>query len=166
METRLKVYSQTFGSFNIWQPLSLKEVSCIGLFEDHSSLEAIISRSIRNFQSGEPSTIKAELSSEKERRSYANAFIEMDSDDIDIDADLQGWLKKNICSASGSEAAPLFKAYEIAKFSDYILLQLRLWTEKATIIRRCKNCGQYFITERSTLIIASGFYPEKHKPVT
>ena len=87
METRLKVYSQTFGSFNIWQPLSLKEVSCIGLFEDHSSLEAIISRSIRNLQSGEPSAIKAELSSEKERRSYANAFIEMDSDDIDIDAD-------------------------------------------------------------------------------
>lgn len=151
METRLKVYSQTFGSFNTWQPLFIKEVSCVGQFEDHSSLEAIISRSIRKLQNGEPPTINVELSSEKERRDYADAFIVMDSDDIDIDADLQGRLKKNISSASGSEAAPLFKAYEIAKFSDYILLQLRLWTEKATIIRRCKNCGQYFITERSNI---------------
>ena len=45
----------------------------------------------------------------------------------------------------------MFKAYEISCFSDYILLQLRLMTEKAVVVKRCKNCGQYFITERTNI---------------
>lgn len=45
----------------------------------------------------------------------------------------------------------MFKAYEISCFSDYILLQLRLMTEKAVVVKRCKNCSQYFITERTNI---------------
>ena len=83
--------------------------------------------------------------------SYAAVLGELHSDGYDLDADSSRWLKKQITAIKKETSKPLFKAYEISSFTDYILLQLRYLTEQSAIIKRCKNCGQYFITERPNI---------------
>lgn len=156
MEARQRLFARVFGSTNTWQPLRVKEVSCIGSPEGHS-LKDILYQGIRerNRHPEERERIEEEMhrkeAAEMERQSYAEVMEEIQSDDVDIDADLTGWLRVQIEEAKKETSQPLFKAYEISSFSDYILLQLRLLTEHAVIVKRCKNCGQYFITERPNI---------------
>ena len=82
---------------------------------------------------------------------YASALMDLTSDHTELDGAISKWMKEQIQSIKKETSQPLFKAYEISSFFDYILLQLRLLTEKSVIIKRCKNCGQYFITERANI---------------
>ena len=88
---------------------------------------------------------------EQERQSFAKVLAELVSDDPDLDAEMTSWMNSQIDAAKHETSQPLFKAYEISCFPDYILLQLRLMTEKAVVVKRCKNCGQFFITERRNI---------------
>ena len=156
MPTRQRLFARVFGSTNLWQPLRIKEVSCIGSPEGQS-LRDIFYQGIweRVKHPEDRERIEREThrktADEMERQRYAQVMEEVQSDDVDIDDDLAGWLRTQIEEAKKETSQPLFKAYEISGFSDYILLQLRLMTERAVIVKRCKNCGQYFITERPNI---------------
>ena len=156
MPTRQRLYARIFGSSNLWQPLRVKEASCVGSPKDQS-LKDILYQGILELarhpeemeRVGEETRQKTAV--EIERQRYAAVMEEVYSDNIDIDADLANWLRVQIEEAKKETSQPLFKAYEISGFSDYILLQLRLLTEHAVIIKRCKNCLRYFITERPNI---------------
>ena len=160
MTERLRLFRQVFGETNAWQPLRLREYSCIGTPGGKGMRRIIEKGQWRLIQaavngSGDFEAIADETEKEKkaelERLSYAKVLIELSSDTEDLDADISRWMKKQITAIKKETSQPLFKAYEISSFTDYILLQLRLLTEKSAIIKRCKNCGQYFITERTNI---------------
>ena len=127
-DDRLTLFSNIFGSVNQWQPLTIKEVSCVGTPEDHT-IASILRRGQWNIldhlddMDGAFKNTKEQLASEIERQSYATVLKELTSDDDEIDADINRWLKKQRTKKETSQ--PLFKAYEISYFSDYVLLQLR-----------------------------------------
>ena len=155
-DTRMKLFSRVFGSVNQWQPLTINEVSCIGTPGRHTVVD-IINRGrweiLENPEEVDTVVEKTRKNAndERERLSYAKVLTELTSDEPSLDADISGWIEKQITAAKKETSQPMFKAYEISCFSDYILLQLRLLTEKSVIVKRCKNCGQYFITERSNI---------------
>ena len=156
MDARLKLFSRVFGSVNQWQPLAIREVSCVGV-PDKNTISDILRRGqwsiLDNLDKSDAiaEATRKSVSDEVERKEYADAMKELTSDNLDLDADMSRWLKKRISEIEKETSQPLFKAYEISCFSDYILLQLRLMTEKAVVMKRCKNCGQYFITERPNI---------------
>ena len=65
--------------------------------------------------------------------------------------DIAGWLAAKVDSAIHDDTPSWFRAYEITSFSDYLLLQVSLLTEKKVIIKRCKNCGRYFMPEKTSI---------------
>ncbi len=156
MDERLALFARVFGSVNQWQPLAVKEVSCIGMPDGHSVYDIflrgrweMLNNADRAGEIADETMHRAE--EEKERQSFAKVLAELVSDDPDLDAEMNSWMNSQIDAAKKETSQPLFKAYEISCFSDYILLQLRLMTEKAVVVKRCKNCGQYFITERTNI---------------
>ena len=158
---RLRLFSRVFASVNTWQPLAVKEISCVGQPDGNTISDifrraqwAVIGSSSNNEDAALQDAVEEayqQAAVETERQSYAAVLEELVSDEQDLDADMTGWLKKQIAAIKKETSQPLFKAYEISRFSDYILLQLRVLTEQGAIVRRCKNCGQYFITERTNI---------------
>ena len=156
IDGRLRLFAAVFGAVNIWQPLSLKEMSCIGI-PVADSISALLHRGqwelLQNPGETEsvPESIKSKVQNAAVRNAYSDTLIGLDSDAADMDPELGRYLKAQIESIKKETSAPLFKAYEISCFSDYILLQLRLLTERKTLIKRCKHCHRYFITERANI---------------
>lgn len=154
---RLCLFRQVFGEMNDWQPLRLKEFSFIGNLSNISKkgLWQLLQSATNGGTAEDFNAIVEETQRKKEMEamkiSYASALTDLTSDQTELDADLRRWMKKQIQIIKKETSQPLFKAYEISSFSDYILLQLRLFTEQSAIIKRCKNCGQYFITERTNI---------------
>ena len=156
MTDRLRLFRQVFGDAR--QLLCLKEISCIGT-PGNKGIQRIINRGEWSLVSGASAEevlsivddMEQEMRREVDRANYAAVLSELNSDELSLDHDVGGWLKKQITAIKKETSEPLFKAYEISSFTDYILLQLRYLTEQSAIIKRCKNCGQYFITERSNI---------------
>ena len=155
-ETRIRLFSRVFGSFNEWQPLALKELSCPGKLDHHNHLPFYLEGNwLTNQHSTEekaPETeTKQQMVEEADRLRYSSMLADLTSDDMQPTHSAADWLGGQIAAAKKDSSPAMLKVYEITCFSDYILLQLRLLTEKGVIIRRCKNCGQYFITERPNI---------------
>ena len=162
MVSRQKLFANIFGSINLWQPLTIKEVSCIGS-PNSQSIGKLLFMGFRASMSSCHQHTYSELADEAEKdatdkptekrdsKDYLDMLYDINSDDADIAADLSDWLNAQIEASKKETSQPLFKAYEISSFSDYILLQLRILTEHNVIMKRCKNCEQYFITERPNI---------------
>ena len=88
---------------------------------------------------------------EIERSQYAKVLEELVSDSELLSEDIADWLAAKVDNAIHDDTTSWFRAYEIASFSDYLLLQVSLLTEKKVIIKRCKNCGRYFIPEKISI---------------
>ena len=155
-DDRLHLFGSVFGRVNTWQPLSINEVSCVGM-PDAGSVPEILRRgqwklAQRPYESDSVLTeILSDARDEIRRREYSNTLADLASDDTVIDADLEKYMSERIGEIKKETSQPLFKAYEISCFSELLLLQLRLLTERRAIIKRCRYCRRYFITERSNI---------------
>ena len=155
-DERLRLFGSVFGCVNTWQPLSINEVSCIGM-HDAGSVPEILRRGqwklVQRPEEAESVLIEilTDARDAARRQDYSNALTDLVSDDTAIDADLENYMSERIREIKKKTSQPLFKAYEISCFSELLLLQLRLLTEKRAIIKRCRYCRQYFITERSNI---------------
>ena len=69
------------------------------------------------------------------------------SDEIDLDGEINAWLKEKEKSVMESEDN-FFHAYEINTFQELTSLQTRMLIENGATVKRCKNCGRHFIAEQ------------------
>ena len=140
-EQRLRLFSSVFGSSNAWQPFAIRDVLCPGMPNSHTvaDIDSVVDETQR---------MAAE---EIERSQYAKVLEELVSDSELLSEDIADWLAAKVDNAIHDDTTSWFRAYEIASFSDYLLLQVSLLTEKKVIIKRCKNCGRYFIPEKISI---------------
>lgn len=165
-EQRLRLFSSVFGSSNAWQPFAIRDVLCPGtpnshtvadilrkgqssLWENLSDMDAVVDETQR-------------MAAEEIKRSqYASVLEELASDSDLLSDDIAGWLAARVDSAIHDDTPSWFRAYEITSFSDYLLLQVSLLTEKKVIIKRCKNCGRYFMPEKTSIDYCHRILPDE-----
>lgn len=161
-EQRLRLFSSVYGSVNTWQPLVLREAICVGTLDSHTVEDIFRKGQIRilnavsaaDFGTASETIIaetKTAATNELKRAVNSKALESLDSDDALLSDELSEWLDQKISEAKSSDTSPWLRAYEISSFSEYILLQLSLLTENEVIIKRCKNCGRYFLPDRSNV---------------
>ena len=155
-EQRLRLFSSVFGSSNAWQPFAIRDVLCPGTPNSHAVADILrkgqshILENLSDMDSVVDETQRM-AAEEIERSQYAKVLEELVSDSELLSEDIAGWLAAKVDNAIHDDTTSWFRAYEIASFSDYLLLQVSLLTEKKVIIKRCKNCGRYFIPEKISI---------------
>ena len=87
----------------------------------------------------------------EEKKEYADIFKELDDDSLDIDSELQEYLQKEIQKAQNSNRPALYREYEIRSFAQLISLEIRLMVDEPVIVKRCRHCARYFLTDKSTI---------------
>ena len=155
-EQRLRLFSSVFGSSNAWQPFAIRDVLCPGTPNSHAVADILrkgqshILENLSDMDSVVDETQRM-AAEEIERSQYAKVLEELVSDSELLSEDIADWLAAKVDNAIHDDTTSWFRAYEIASFSDYLLLQVSLLTEKKVIIKRCKNCGRYFIPEKISI---------------
>ena len=155
-EQRLRLFSSVFGSSNAWQPFAIRDVLCPGTPNSHAVADILrkgqshILENLSDMDSVVDETQRM-AAEEIERSQYAKVLEELVSDSEFLSEDIADWLAAKVDNAIHDDTTSWFRAYEIASFSDYLLLQVSLLTEKKVIIKRCKNCGRYFIPEKISI---------------
>ncbi len=87
----------------------------------------------------------------EEKKEFAAIFKELDDDSVEIDSELDAYLQKEIKKAQTSNRPALFSEYEIKSFAQLISLEIRLMVEEPVIVKRCRHCSRYFLTDKSTI---------------
>lgn len=155
-EQRLRLFSSVFGSSNAWQPFAIRDVLCPGTPNSHAVADILrkgqshILENLSDMDSVVDETQRM-AAEEIERSQYAKVLEELVSDSELLSEDIADWLAAKVDNAIHDDTTSWFRAYEIASFSDYLLLQVSLLTEKKVIIKRCKNCGRYFMPEKTSI---------------
>ena len=155
-EQRLRLFSSVFGSSNAWQPFAIRDVLCPGMPNSHTVADILrkgqflLLENLSDMDAAVDKTQKM-AAEEIERSQYAKALEELVSDSDLLSEDIAGWLTAKMDKAIRNDTPSWFRAYEITSFSDYLLLQVSLLTEKKVVIKRCKNCGRYFIPEKISI---------------
>ena len=155
-EQRLRLFSSVFGSSNAWKPFAIRDVLCPGTPNSHAVADILrkgqshILENLSDMDSVVDETQRM-AAEEIERSQYAKVLEELVSDSELLSEDIADWLAAKVDNAIHDDTTSWFRAYEIASFSDYLLLQVSLLTEKKVIIKRCKNCGRYFIPEKISI---------------
>ena len=155
-EQRLRLFSSVFGSSNVWQPFAIRDVLCPGMPNSHTVADILRKGQfllLENLSDMDAVVDKTQrmAAEEIERSQYAKVLEELVSDSELLSEDIADWLAAKVDNAIHDDTTSWFRAYEIASFSDYLLLQVSLLTEKKVIIKRCKNCGRYFIPEKISI---------------
>lgn len=155
-QQRLRLFSSVFGSSNAWQPFAIQDVLCPGMPNSHTVADILRkgqSHLLENLSDMDAVVDKTQrmAAEEIERSQYAKALEELASDSDLLSEDIAGWLAAKVDNAIHDDTPSWFRAYEMTSFSDYLLLQVSLMTEKKVIIKRCKNCGRYFMPEKISI---------------
>ncbi len=87
----------------------------------------------------------------EEKKEFAAIFKEVDDDSIALDSELQAYLQKEMRKAQTRNHPALFSEYEIGSFAQLISLEIRLMVEEPIIVKRCRHCSRYFLTDKSTI---------------
>ena len=87
----------------------------------------------------------------KEKKSYAQAFRELDGDHVELDAELDTYLKDAIQKMKESDEVALCSEYEVNNFAHLLALEVRLMVGESSTIKRCRHCNHYFMAEKSTI---------------
>ncbi|MGE4585197.1 MAG: DUF6076 domain-containing protein [Sphaerochaeta sp.] len=87
----------------------------------------------------------------EEKKEFAQAFRELDGDAIELDGELDRYLKGEIEKAEASDEVALFSEYEVHDFAHLLALEVRLMAGESTSVKRCRHCGRYFLAEKSTI---------------
>lgn len=155
-QQRLRLFSSVFGSSNVWQPFAIRDVLCPGMPNSHTVADILRKGQfllLENLSDMDAAVDKTQrmAAEEIERSQYAKVLEELASDSDLLSEDIAGWLAAKIDKAIYDDTPSWFRAYEITSFSDYLLLQVSLLTEKKVVIKRCKNCGRYFMPEKISI---------------
>jgi hypothetical protein len=100
----------------------------------------------------------------KEKKEYAKAFRELDGDAVELDGDLDRYLKGAIDKAKQSDEVALFNEYEVNDFAHLLALEVRLMAGESTSVKRCRHCSRYFIAEKSTIEYCTHIAPGESAP--
>jgi hypothetical protein len=100
----------------------------------------------------------------KEKQENAQTFRELDGDGIEVDADLDRYLKGAIERAKESDEVALFSEYEVYDFAHLLALEVRLMAGESTSVKRCRHCGRYFLAEKSTIEYCARTAPGESAP--
>ena len=99
-----------------------------------------------------------------ERKEYAKAFRELDGDAIELDGELDRYLKGAIEKAKQSDEVALFNEYEVNDFAHLLALEVRLMAAESTSVKRCRHCSRYFIAEKTTIEYCNRIAPGESAP--
>ncbi len=99
-----------------------------------------------------------------ERKEYAKAFRELDGDAIELDGELDRYLKGAIEKAKQSNEVALFSEYEVHDFAHLLALEVRLMAAESTSVKRCRHCSRYFIAEKTTIEYCTRIAPGESAP--
>jgi len=99
-----------------------------------------------------------------EGKEYAKAFRELDGDAVELDGELDRYLKGAIEKAKQSDEVALFNEYEVNDFAHLLALEVRLMAAENTSVKRCRHCSRYFIAEKSTIEYCTRIAPGESAP--
>ena len=143
IDERCRLYRQVFNARGISSDLVFTErFSWSRPVRDMLSLETYVQH---------PEDILSWQQEAEEKKSYAQAFRELDGDNIELDAELDTYLKSAIDKAKGSDEVALFNEYEVHDFAHLLALEVRLMAGESTLLKRCRHCNRYFLAEKSTI---------------
>ncbi len=91
---------------------------------------------------------KEEYEAQKEN---SQIFAELLDDTIALDSELADYLKTEIEKACDSKDAALFVQYEVQNFEQLIQLEVWLMINETAIVKRCRHCGHYFLTDKMSV---------------
>jgi hypothetical protein len=99
-----------------------------------------------------------------EKKEYAAVFSELLDDSAELDCECQSYLDIEIEKANNSSDTALFDEYEVDTFDQLIQLEVRLMIDETSIVKRCKNCNRYFLTDKMTIDYCSRIAEGETKP--
>ncbi|NBK22743.1 MAG: hypothetical protein EOM68_12025 [Spirochaetia bacterium] len=99
-----------------------------------------------------------------ERKEYAKAFRELDGDAIELDGELDRYLKGAIEKTKQSDEVALFNEYEANDFAHLLALEVRLMAAESASVKRCRHCSRYFLAEKSTIEYCTRIAPGESAP--
>ena len=91
---------------------------------------------------------KSKQEKEMLRRYDSRLFAEVTDDDVELGPDLMQAFNAAKKKAMDAKKPP-YQAYEVEHFHDLVHLQLKHLVLSGSIVRRCENCGMYFIAGRT-----------------
>jgi hypothetical protein len=100
----------------------------------------------------------------KEKKECAAVFSELLDDSIELDSECQSYLDAEIEKANNSNDTALFDEYEVYTFGQLIQLEARLMIDETAIVKRCKYCNRYFLTDKMTIDYCSRIADGETKP--
>ncbi len=99
-----------------------------------------------------------------ERKDYAKAFRELDGDAVELNGELDRYLKGAIEKAKQSDEVALLNEYEVNDFAHLVALEVRLMAGESTSVKRCRHCNRYFLAEKSTIEYCTRIAPGESAP--
>ena len=127
------------------------------------------SRLLRAITEGRPAEdaereMLEEKAAREEKKSFAQAFAEVTRDEDDLDAELTEKLREEMaCAKQSAEPAP-FTEYRVDDFLQLIQLEIYALIQSDVIVKRCKYCGRYFLTDRLTVEYCSRIAEDETQP--
>jgi hypothetical protein len=156
IDERCRLYRQVFNTSGISSDLIFTErFSWSRPRREILSVESYIQR---------PEEILEWQEETEERKEYEKAFRELDGDAVELDGELDRYLKGAIDKAKESDEVALFNEYEVNDFAHLLALEVRLMAAESTSVKSCRHCSRYFIAEKSTIEYCNRIAPGESAP--
>jgi hypothetical protein len=156
IDERCRLYRQVFNTTGISSDLAFTErFSWSRPRREILSVESYVQR---------PEEILEWQEETGERKEYAKAFRELDGDAVELDGELDRYLKGEIDKAKQSDEVALFNEYEMYDFAHLLALEVRLMAGESTSVKRCRHCSRYFLAEKSTIEYCTRIAPGESAP--